>query len=370
MRDERLWLLISLKLSEEATSEELAELDVYLQLHPEKGSQLEILTNIWKSRRQELQARKEAAFNKHLQRLSNHFSDAAMKYESEKNAGDIISITETPKKNRKYWLWIASGIAASAIPLFLFFQQKEIKTKTNTPVSQNTVSTNQGSKSKIQLPDGTQVWLNADSRLTYDENFTSPLREVHLTGEAFFDVAKDKEHPFIIHTQAIDLKVLGTAFNVRSYANEKQTEASLIHGSIEITLHNNPDKKIILKPNEKLVVQNNQFIMTGNKTIEAREEDAPMMILSRIHFQKKDSVASEILWVKNKLAFDNESLENVALKIERWYDVTVTITDEKLKQTAYSGVFEDESLQQVMEALRLTGNFKYTINKKEVVIRP
>jgi ferric-dicitrate binding protein FerR (iron transport regulator) len=370
MHDERLWLLISLKLSEEATSEELADLNAYLQLHPEKSSQLEILTNIWKSRHQGLQARKEAAFNKHLQRLSNHLSEAVLKYESEDKTDTTFPLVEAPKKNRKYWLWIAGGIAASTIPILLFFQQKETKTKTTAPVSQNTVSTNQGSKSKIQLPDGTQVWLNADSRLTYDENFKGPIREVHLTGEAYFDVAKDKEHPFIIHTQAIDLKVLGTAFNVRSYANERQTEASLIHGSIEITLHNNPDKKIILKPNEKLVVQNNQFVTKENKTIAAKEEDAPMMVLSRIHFQKKDTIASEILWVKNKLAFDNETLENVALKIERWYDVTVTITDEKLKQTAYSGVFEDESLQQVMEALRLTGNFSYTINKKEVIIKP
>jgi len=341
-----------------------------LQSHPEKSSQVEILAGVWKSRHQDLPVKKEAAFNKHLQRLSNHFSESVLKYESEKAADNIISLNESPKKNRKYWLWIASGIAASAIPFFLFFQHKNIKTPT-APAAQNTVSTNQGSKSKIQLPDGTQVWLNADSRLTYDENFKGPIREVHLTGEAYFDVAKDKEHPFIIHTQAIDLKVLGTAFNVRSYANEKQTEASLIHGSLEITLHNNPGKKIILKPNEKLVVQNNQFITAENKQAEAvSEEDGPMMVLSKVHFQKEDSTASEILWVKNKLAFDNESLEAVALKIERWYDVTVTITDEKLKQTAYSGVFEDESLQEVMEALRLTGNFKYTINKREVIIKP
>jgi len=369
MQDERLWLLISLKLSEEATPGELAELADYLQLHPEKSLPLETLTNIWRNKHPDLPGRKENAFNKHLQRLSNHFSDAVLKYESGE-AFDTTSPAGMPKKKHKYWLWITSGVAASAITFFLFLHQKDLETKKIASVAQNTVSTNHGSKSKIQLPDGTQVWLNADSRLTYNESFKGPFREVHLTGEAYFDVAKDKDHPFIIHTQAIDLKVLGTAFNVRSYANEKQTEASLIHGSLEITLHNNPGKKIILKPNEKLLVQNNQFVTSRDQPNGTNEDDEPMMVLSRVHFQKEDSIASEILWIKNKLAFDNENLENVALKIERWYDVSVNITDEKLKHAAYSGVFEDENLQQVMEALQLTGNFKYTISKKEVIIKP
>src|SRR4029078_631833 len=100
----------------------------------------------------------------------------------------------------------------------------------------NTVSTKRGSKSKVQLPDGTQVWLNADSRIAYNEKFQGNLREVTLEGEAYFDVVRDEKRPFVIHTAAIDIKVLGTAFNVRSYANEKNTETSLIRGSIEVTL--------------------------------------------------------------------------------------------------------------------------------------
>jgi transmembrane sensor len=94
------------------------------------------------------------------------------------------------------------------------------------------------------------------------------------------------------------------------------------------------------------------------------------MILGKVHFEKKDSLPIETLWVKNKLAFDSETLENVALKIERWYGVKVDITDERLKSYEYHAVFDDESLQQVMDALSSTGNFKYTINKKEVTIAP
>ncbi|HEY4286578.1 MAG TPA: DUF4974 domain-containing protein, partial [Puia sp.] len=80
------------------------------------------------------------------------------------------------------------------------------------------------------------------------------------------------------------------------------------------------------------------------------------------------SIATEVLWTRNKLAFDQETLENVASKIERWYGVKISIRDDSLKGTAYSGVFEDENLAQVMEALRLTGNFRYSINKKEITI--
>jgi len=307
-----------------------------------------------------------------LGNLNSGFQLYALKYEKKiqvKNKPD----PEVPVKpiSRVKWMWWSGAAAASVIALFLILPATSILKPVKRAEAKNTVSTNLGSKSKIQLPDGTQVWLNSDSKLTYSENFQGPFREVSLTGEAYFDVVKDKEHPFLIHTQSIDLKVLGTAFNVRSYANEKKTETSLIHGSVEVTLHNNPDKKIILKPNEKLVIQNNQFTMIPGKTItEAFDEDEPIMVLSKVHFQKEDSSATETLWVKNKLGFDGETLENIASKIERWYDVKIIIREERLKSYEYSGVFEDESLQQVMDALKLTGNFNYTINKKEVIITP
>lgn len=373
MQEERFWLLASLKLSSEASPEELAEFDKVLKNNPDINLRWDILSDIWNNKHSgSISFKKEDAFNKHLQRLSNHLSEPALKYEKEiqvKNKPD----PEVPVKpiSRVKWMWWSGVAAASVIALFLILPATSILTPVKRAEAKNTVSTNLGSKSKIQLPDGTQVWLNSDSKLTYSENFQGPFREVSLTGEAYFDVVKDKEHPFLIHTQSIDLKVLGTAFNVRSYANEKKTETSLIHGSVEVTLHNNPDKKIILKPNEKLVIQNNQFTMIPGKTItEAFDEDEPIMVLSKVHFQKEDSSATETLWVKNKLGFDGETLENIASKIERWYDVKIIIREERLKSYEYSGVFEDESLQQVMDALKLTGNFNYTINKKEVIITP
>jgi transmembrane sensor len=370
MKEDRFSLLVSLKLSGEAQPEEVAELEMLLQQHPDMSLRAEMLEAIWQSTPKNLAESKDASFNRHMQRLSNHFSEPVLKYEDEETAVDNSQARVIPirKKVYKKLLWV-SGIAASLFLAWFILSGLPGKKIQKKETAQNTVSTKRGSKSKIQLPDGTQVWLNADSKITYNENFQGALREVQLTGEAFFDVVRDETRPFVIHTNAIDVRVLGTIFNVRSYADEKNTETSLIHGSVEVTLRNNPDKKIVLKPNEKLIVQNNnmQLISKKQEGIKA-EVKQPMLTLGKINYQKKDSSIIETLWVKNKLAFDGEAFEDVALKIERWFDVKINITDENLKKAPFSGVFDDESLQVVMEALRITGKFKYTINKKEVTI--
>lgn len=382
MQDDQFWLLISLKLSGEATEEELAALEAHLQTHPEMGLKLEKLYNLWQGPVPASFSPRADAFSRHLQRLSNHLSEPALQYETPegmRGAPEVVTSSREAESIPVYrWLWPAQGITrrawttvgvAACLLAFFLLVYPVVPKKRIQPVAQNTISTKPGSKSKVQLPDGTQVWLNADSRITYDESFRGPSREVSLSGEAYFDVAKDKNYPFIIHTSSIDVRVLGTSLNIRSYRNEKNTEALLIQGSIEVSLCNSPEKKIILQPNEKLLVKNGKdAVVTNDGGAVEKDKNKPVMVLGKAHFQQKDSVATEVLWVKNKLAFDEETLEDVALKIERWYDVKVTIRDESLRHTQYSGVFEDESLKQVMEALRLTGNFRYTINKKEVTI--
>jgi len=368
MKEKRFWLLVSLQLTGEATPEELTELEACLQQRPEMGAKMETLHSLWKGEPAD-KSRRTDALNRHLQRLSNHLSTPALKYETVTAEEEEI-IVERPSRRIHRILWPLTGIAAAAALVFFFAYQQQAPKDEPVRTAQNTVSTKRGSKSKIQLPDGSQVWLNADSRITYDENFRGPFREVQIAGEAYFDIAKDKDHPFIIHANSIDVKILGTSLNIRSYANEKSTAAVLIRGSIEVTLRNSPDKKIILQPNEKLVVQNGKMQITKDTLARRKVVDQPVMTLAKAHFQEKDSIAMDILWVKNKLAFDQETLEAVARKIERWYNVKVTIKDDRLKHTEYSAVFDDESLRQVMEALQLTGNFNYVISKKEVIITP
>jgi len=372
MEEEKFWQLLSSKLTGEASADELKALDKLLQENPGFGLQTQMLTQMWKNDKPEVSSTDDF-FDRHLQRLSNHpdIHPVVLTETAVPDPAPVLEIENTVHRYR--WLLPLSGVAASVvIALGLLFSGSVFKNNKKENVAQNTVTTRKGSKSNIQLPDGTIAWLNADSKLTYNENFRGDFREVTLQGEAYFDVVKDKSRPFIIHTKTIDIRVLGTAFNVRAYETEKNTETSLFRGSVEITLHNSPEKKIILKPNEKLLV-NNKSLLTSTQTEEknkTRNASAVDITVGKVHFEEKDSSALENLWIKNKLVFDAESLEEVALKIERWYDVKVVINgDDDLRQTAYSAIFENENLLQVMEALKITGNFKYTINKDIVTIR-
>jgi len=265
--------------------------------------------------------------------------------------------------------WVA-GIAASLLLVWFLLGDKILSFHTNKQLAQNTISTKRGSKSKVQLPDGTQVWLNADSKITYNEEFQGRIREVNLTGEAYFDVVKDEDRPFVIHTSVIDIKVLGTAFNVRSYADEKNTETSLVRGSVEVTIRNHPEKKFTLKPNDKLIINNDQAReITATEKNEKTTSQQIVLTWGKINYPtRQDTVATEAMWTRNKLAFDKETLEEIARKLERWYDITVKIKDDKIRDTEFSIIIEDESLQQVMEALRVAGKFRYSIDKKTVEV--
>ncbi|MFT3946833.1 MAG: FecR family protein [Agriterribacter sp.] len=374
MDTEKFWLLFSVKLSGEATPEEIDALEEIIKQHPELSWQVQLISQMW-NKHTEVKA-PDDFFDRHLQRLSNH-PDTQSPVPDEAISSPALPGTYEgdQKKNGNYRRLLAlSGIAATVVAVFFFFYKKEVLTSTKEATAQNTVSTRKGSKSSIQLPDGTMVWLNADSRLTYDENFRGDFRKVHLQGEAYFDVVRDERRPFIIHTKTLDIKVLGTVFNVKAYDAESNTETSLIKGSVEVTLHNSPEKKIILKPDEKLRVNNQNFEYVTDRNGEKKEagDDAGNMkiVVGKIHYQKKDSMALEALWVRNKLVFDAETLQEVMSKIERWYNVRAVINvDDKTKSTQFSAIFDNENLAQVMEALKITGSFSYVINKDVVTIK-
>lgn len=360
MNEERFWLLVSLQLAGEATPEELEELHALLQQHPEKGLQVDVMRNMWKNEGR-VPAGKMKNFDRHLQRLNAHLAGPALQYEpaeAEQSSRPVRSIFR--------WMFAAATVVALALLTWLVFVPGKEKKLAATHSPGNTVTTKPGSKSQITLPDGTQVWINADSKITYDQNFPGKFREVHLIGEAYFDVARDTTRPFIIHTRSIDVRVLGTSFNVRSYPNEKTTETALIHGTVEVTLHNKPEKKFILKPNEKLVVNNEDTVAATGQHKAAAE---PLLTLTRVRFNKNDSSSSvETMWVRNKLAFENETFEKMAIEMERWYNVSFNIKNEQLKKLHFYGVFENKSLPEVLEALSYSSPFHYEIRDGKVTV--
>ena len=232
------------------------------------------------------------------------------------------------------------------------------------PLPKNIVSTKNGSKSKIEMPDGTQVWLNAGSRIEYDGNYDKDKREITLTGEAYFDVVHNEKKPFIIHTRAMNVKVLGTVFNVKAYPGDGITEASLIRGSIEVTFPGRPDEKLILRPNDKIAVTNKTSKAEETQQPAAHKmQEKPDIMVAKINYQPSDSTIIETSWVKNKLIFRSKPFAELAQDMERWFNVNIQIRDKTLLDKKFTGTFSNEGITGALDALSLTYTFQYTFDK-------
>lgn len=270
----------------------------------------------------------------------------------------LVSSSEKPLNIRtKYWLVAAAVFLIVATSIFYLLQ------KDHSFNSNNVITTQKGSKTDLELPDGTKVWVNADTRLSYDKNFGDNTREVTLTGEAYFDVVKDMSRPFIVHTSTMDVKVLGTTFNVRAYKNETNEQTTLVRGSVEVVLKNKPDNKVILAPNEKIIVaREGEKPENGKTSVRLTEPE-----LIKIPTTKMDSLTTEIQWVQNRIVFDQEKLEDITPMLERWYNVKIELKAANPNRL-YSGTFENDSLEDVLEALKIAGGFQYSIRKDNVII--
>ena len=219
-------------------------------------------------------------------------------------------------------------------------------------------------KARMILSDSTVVTLNSGTTLKYPLSFDGKTREVYLNGEAFFEVHKDKKHPFIIHTNEMNVKVLGTAFNVKSYDNESHSETSLIHGSIEVTLNDRIADRIILKPHEKLVIEKDKTITskinepTGNN-LNIANKGTQYTLTNLTYSPSIDSAAVETLWLKNKLVFKNEDFESIAADMERWYGIQIIFKHNELKKFRFTANFQRESAVEALESMRLTEDFHF-----------
>lgn len=354
MAQEKLWILLSRKLAGEATQAELREFEEIIQDHPDWQQALQGIDDIWKLPVQADEMQAEDAYLIHLQQLKEqHIS-----FEDDAHGNPVIK-----PRSSKIWHWVAAAAAIIAT-IFIVPRLSSGHTNKNTSITRsvNEITTRPGSKSKVELPDGSVVWLNAGSKLTYNKDFGQVQREVTLSGEGFFDVAKMKDKPFVIHTANINIKVLGTVFNVKAYPEDKRTETSLIRGRIEVTIKNRPNDKIILSPSEKLVVENEEAVIaTPVKKTGEKEEilQGPLVAVNKLHYNPTDSTVAETEWIKNRLVFRDESFNELAIRMERWYGVTIEIGDARLGETRLNGTFEDETVSQALDELKEFIPFHY-----------
>ena len=227
-----------------------------------------------------------------------------------------------------------------------------------------------GSRSFLQLPDGSKVWLNSGSTLKYLNSYGANNRDLLLTGEAFFEVEKNKNLPFIVKTSELNITALGTKFNVKAYSEEKTIETTLIKGSVKLESTTvNLNQNVVLKPNEKAVfTKKNQSI----KLISPQQNNKQEVTDSKTKPQLKimESIEPEpiISWKDKRWVIRNEKLGNLAIKLERRYDVNFIFDNDLLKEYSFGGTLEDESLEQVMKAIQFSSPIKYVIDDKTVYI--
>lgn len=201
-----------------------------------------------------------------------------------------------------------------------------------------------GERSKVVLPDGSTVQLNGGSQLKFSPAVHSGKRTVLLEGEAFFDVAHDPSHPFVVETGKLQIKVLGTRFNVSSYPDDKTITTYLEKGKVEVRIKGQGDT--YLKPTEALKFDK----LTGNTT---------KRVITDSRFSD---------WTKGILNIKGETIEELAKKLERRFDIHILFGDHEVRKHIYSGSIKDENLETVLEALRFASSLKYEKHEKTVTI--
>ena len=363
MNHDRIIELYARKLAEEATDAELAEFTELLKSEDEQFFH-ELISSWWKienSTNTSVKKERDDHFNKIL--------DIANSTDLIDNAMIVDDKSNFAKKIKPFLKWsIATAAVLIGLAVCLPYFKNNFLDKGD---HYNEIIAKRGTKTKIILPDGSQVWLNSDSKLSYGARFNDTIREVSLEGEAYFDVIKDQKRPFVVMTNALNIRVLGTAFNIKSYAKDATIETTLIRGMIEVRKNNEPaTTKIVLTPNEKLIYNKSEALLVRpnneQNTIGKKLEALSVSTLSK---NIPDSSRVETAWIYGRLVFDGDSFVTLAEKMERWYDIKITIQNQSISKNRFSGVFEKENVEEAFKALQLITMFKYDIHDNEVLIK-
>jgi transmembrane sensor len=369
MQENRLWLLMARRLSNEITPAELDELWDLLEESPDKEYLLNILHAYFTASPESSTGQGSTGDGLEERFIKMMSAPAA-------NHPDPIASRVIPLSFRKIASFRKAAAYAAAIAAVVLLGWGIIHLFPDAPgtrkMHEEEFLSRAGTRTKLVLPDGTQVWLNSNSKLKYTSEFNANAREVSLEGEAYFDVVKDVLHPFIVHTSSLDIKVLGTAFTIKSYPQDETVEATLLRGTIEVSRKDNSGTpRVILKPNEKLVFNKKKAVLArpGHSRDQVPIDAHPAtldMAVNRIRQDIPDSNKVETAWIYNRLVFNGDTFRELAEKMERWYNVRITIKDESLNSYRFGGAFAKETVEQAFKALQLTTDFRYKISGNEI----
>lgn len=254
-------------------------------------------------------------------------------------------LLEEKKQNGKIKLWhFYRQVAAILIPVFIVLTLSYFLLRSEYPTTQNWVEINvpEGARIEFMLPDSSSGWLNSGGKLKYPTVFTSH-RKVELSGEAFFNVKHHDDSDFTVSVVDMDIKVLGTKFNVSAYSDEDNTEVVLKEGKVEINGKTGKFRQT-LQPGDKIGY--NHF----TKSVDLLKVDPAMYTA----------------WKDGYLIIDNDPLEQAVKKIGRWYKTDIVIQDEVLKALRFKATFADEPLEEVLRLIAMTTPIKYEIEKRNI----
>lgn len=258
---------------------------------------------------------------------------------------DNIPDEQEISTEKKVRISILRYIAAASIILIVALSAYFIGHKqADAPKGMITMSVMNGQKGNISLVDGTQVYLNSGSKIIYDNSYNEKERKLILEGEAYFEVAKDKDKRFIVEANGINVEALGTSFNVKAHKNDKSVSVILIEGSIKVGDDSQED---ILIPNERI-----EYDLQSRKFAK-----------SELHAN-----INHLLWRSEELAFYGESLEDVCKILTRMYNCQFVFKSEDVKKYTYNGVIKNNSLGNVLDFISQTASIRYEINDNNTIV--
>lgn len=367
MTDQRFTELLSRKLSDEILADEEQELMLLLAENKHYQKEYTALTEYFQQEEEEPYENAVPLFQQIKAKLKHDSLTA-----DQEDAAQAVSLGSAASKPvqaaaRSFALWYRiAAVFILGVCSFGIYQlvRKPNNTGISDGIAWKKLSAPAAKLQQLTLTDGTQVTLNAESELKYPDTFDGRTREVYLTGEAFFEVTKDAKHPFIVHTDKLDIKVLGTGFDVKAYPNDQLTEATLLHGSIQLSLKSQPESPILLKPAEKFILTHASANTGG---IAATKEAYRIVPLSYLNTTDTKTLV-ETAWMNNKLLFKDQTFSALSLNLARKYGVNFIFKSEKLKKYTFTGEFEKENLSEALKALQAITPFQYKTDGKTIYL--
>jgi len=312
--------LIVRKFSGEATPEENKIIENWVNESQENKDFFNDLNDIWLSSGQNISKDSEYDVEKAIQKFIARTRLVNLKRNQRHQIFNILR-------------YAAMIILALAIPFTYWIAQKPKQVAD----TYTTVTCAFGDKTSVILPDSSQVWLNSGSKITFNNNFKEGSRQLFLEGEGYFSVKKDADNPFFVNTSKLNVKVLGTEFNLKAYPDEVNVAVTLVSGSLQVK---NGESEEMITPGQKLLYKKDDQTLT---------------------VENLSDLAPETEWTNSRLVFRNTSLEELERKLERWFDVEIEFADATVKNRRFSGTLERESILEVISYFGISQYVDYNI---------